>query len=57
MIVDDGSHVPEHQQATLEGLWSALKPGGVYIIEVHSVLPSAGVGMEGWRWCDVLGCS
>jgi 2-polyprenyl-3-methyl-5-hydroxy-6-metoxy-1,4-benzoquinol methylase len=33
IIVDDGSHVPEHQVITLLSLWKTLKPGGVYIIE------------------------
>lgn len=33
IIVDDGSHVPEHQMLTLIQLWKTLKPGGVYIIE------------------------
>jgi predicted O-methyltransferase YrrM len=33
LIVDDGGHSMKQQQASLEGLWDALKPGGVYIIE------------------------
>lgn len=33
IIVDDGSHVPEHQILTLDYIWALLKPGGVYIIE------------------------
>ena len=33
IIVDDGSHVPEHQKLTIENLWQTLKPGGIYIIE------------------------
>jgi hypothetical protein len=33
VIVDDGSHVPEHQMLTLNKLWQCLKPGGSYIIE------------------------
>ena len=32
-IIDDGSHVPEHQILTLRKLWRCLKEGGVYIIE------------------------
>ena len=32
-IIDDGSHVPEHQILTLNKLWSCLKPGGTFIIE------------------------
>jgi hypothetical protein len=33
LIIDDGSHVPEHQMMTLVHLWKTLKPGGVYIVE------------------------
>jgi hypothetical protein len=33
IIIDDGSHVPEHQLLTLKNLWNNLKDGGVYIIE------------------------
>ena len=36
VVIDDGSHVPEHQIATFEELWPMLRPGGVYLIEdVH----------------------
>lgn len=31
--IDDGSHVPEHQIASFEALFSRLNPGGVYICE------------------------
>ena len=33
IIIDDGSHVPDHQLLTLKTLWNNLKQGGVYIIE------------------------
>lgn len=33
IIIDDGSHVPDHQLLTLSYMWSILKPSGVYIIE------------------------
>ena len=33
VILDDGSHVPEHQILTINKLWELLKPGGIYIIE------------------------
>ena len=32
-VVDDGSHVPEHQLLTFEVLFPKVEPGGVYIIE------------------------
>lgn len=33
IIIDDGSHLPDHQQITLEMLFPHLKPGGIYFIE------------------------
>lgn len=33
VIVDDGSHIPEHQLFSFNKLFSHIKPGGVYIIE------------------------
>lgn len=33
IIIDDGSHNPEHQQTSLGVLFRALKPGGLYFIE------------------------
>lgn len=33
VIIDDGSHVPEHQILTISKLWKLVKPGGIYIIE------------------------
>lgn len=33
IIIDDGSHLPAHQIITLQKLFSALKPGGLYVIE------------------------
>ena len=33
VIIDDGSHFPEHQMITLSSLWSSLKPGGIYVVE------------------------
>lgn len=33
VIIDDGSHVLEHQTRARESLWPALKPGGWYFIE------------------------
>lgn len=35
MIVDDGSHIPDQQIISLEHLWKAVRPGGVYVIEVR----------------------
>jgi hypothetical protein len=36
VVIDDGSHLPEHQIITLEELLPMLRPGGVYICEdVH----------------------
>ncbi len=33
IIIEDGSHLPEHQIIAFEELWSAVKPGGVMLIE------------------------
>jgi len=33
IVIDDGSHVPEHQQTSLGMLFGAVKPGGLYFIE------------------------
>ena len=33
IIIDDGSHVPEHMKLTYEVLWPTISPGGFYIIE------------------------
>jgi hypothetical protein len=33
VIIDDGSHRPDHQQITLSALFGYLKPGGLYFIE------------------------
>jgi 2-polyprenyl-3-methyl-5-hydroxy-6-metoxy-1,4-benzoquinol methylase len=40
LILDDGSHVMEHQQISIGCLFKKLKPGGIYIIEdLHTSLP------------------
>ncbi len=37
IVIDDGSHLPAHQIATLEHLWPHVAPGGVYLVEdLHS---------------------
>ncbi|MFM2045588.1 MAG: hypothetical protein RLY86_4164 [Pseudomonadota bacterium] len=37
IIVDDGSHMCDHQIASFHALWPFLKNGGIYIVEdVHS---------------------
>jgi hypothetical protein len=33
VIVDDGSHIPEHQLFSFDKLFSHINPGGIYIIE------------------------
>ena len=33
IILDDGSHVPEHEIFSLFSLWNSIIPGGMYIIE------------------------
>lgn len=33
LIVDDGSHIPEHQANAHRAFWDLLAPGGLYVIE------------------------
>jgi hypothetical protein len=33
IVVDDGSHVPRHQIASLEALWPTMRSGSVYLVE------------------------
>lgn len=33
VILDDGSHIPEHQIFSFQSLFPHIKPGGIYIIE------------------------
>lgn len=33
VIIDDGSHIPQHQVFTFFHLWNSIKPGGTYIVE------------------------
>lgn len=42
VIIDDGSHIADHQQLTLSLLWDKLKPGGYYFIEdLNDLRPGA----------------
>lgn len=48
ILLDDGSHLPEHQFTTFVHLWSAIRPGGVLMIEdVHGINPMFKWLMEG----------
>jgi Methyltransferase domain len=33
IIVDDGSHVPDHMAFSLFSLWNSVEPGGLYVLE------------------------
>jgi hypothetical protein len=33
LVVDDGGHTMAQQRASLEGLWRAVRPGGLYVVE------------------------
>jgi hypothetical protein len=33
IIIDDGSHIWEHQIATFEALYPTIRPGGMYVVE------------------------
>eukprot|EP00928_Gymnodinium_smaydae_P078209 TRINITY_DN6194_c0_g2_i1.p1 TRINITY_DN6194_c0_g2~~TRINITY_DN6194_c0_g2_i1.p1 ORF type:complete len:295 (+),score=30.86 TRINITY_DN6194_c0_g2_i1:78-962(+) len=44
VILDDGSHIPNHQFASFVNLWPLIRPGGVYMIEdIHGDCPL-------WNW-------
>ncbi len=45
IIIDDGSHVPQHQIISLACLLRALNPGGLYIIE--------DLKTSYWCWSDL----
>ncbi len=55
LIIEDGSHRPEHQVLTLiEGI-KALNPGGMYILEdIHTSHPQYG-GTKGFRFSKKRG--
>jgi hypothetical protein len=48
IVIDDGSHIPQHQRASMEALWEHLKIGGVYLVEdLHtSYWPEYGGGLR-----------
>lgn len=33
IIIDDGSHKPEHQIISFQSLWEKVRPGGMYVVE------------------------
>jgi SAM-dependent methyltransferase len=47
-IIDDGSHMVDHQQISLANLFCLLKPGGLYIIEdlTDKIYPCGGWGIK-----------
>jgi SAM-dependent methyltransferase len=48
IVIDDGSHEPAHQVASLTALWPHVKVGGVYLVEdLHtSYWPTYGGGLN-----------
>lgn len=48
LIIDDGSHISEHQFVTLGVMFNQLKPGGIYIIE--DVVSAAHNGAKILQW-------
>jgi len=54
LIIDDGSHVLQHQQAAVEQLWPLLRPGGVFVLEdIQSELDAYEFARQGgWTFED-----
>lgn len=57
IIIDDGSHLPQHQLISFQRLWPNIRPGGLYVIEdietsyvdkgsVYAYPLHAGVGVD-----------
>jgi predicted O-methyltransferase YrrM len=55
LIIDDGSHILQHQQAAVEQLWPLLRPGGVFVVEdIQSELDGYAFAREGgWTFEDL----
>ncbi len=55
IIIDDGSHNPKHQILSAQILQSALRPGGLYIIEdireLDEVFAAVGGELHQWDRC------
>ena len=55
VVIDDGSHVGEHQTASLELFFPLVKPGGLYVIEdLHCAYSDKFLGNTDKRFIDVL---
>ncbi len=40
LVIEDGSHIPQHQAACLAAAFPMLRPGGLYVLEdLHTSLP------------------
>lgn len=44
VVVDDGGHTMAQQRTSLEGLWRAVRPGGLYVVEDLQTSYMAGYG-------------
>jgi predicted O-methyltransferase YrrM len=55
LIIDDGSHVLQHQQAAVAQLWPLLRPGGVFVVEdIQSQEDANAFAQEGcWTFEDL----
>ena len=48
IIIDDGSHMPEHQALTHHFLWPKLKRGGLYFVEDIQFSPGPAHSLHYW---------
>lgn len=47
LIVDDGGHYPVDQHDSLEGLWPALRPNGLFVVRASTVWLEKGCTLQG----------
>lgn len=54
IVIDDGSHVSDHQAATMRCLLPHVRPGGFYVVEdVHANLKEAGESHKAGYGADI----
>jgi len=58
IIIDDGSHKPEHQLISFQFLWEKVRPGGMYVVEdVETSYVDNGKSIYGYELHGGIGAS